>query len=295
MLVIDHGGGYMSLYGHNEELFRKVGEVRGRRRRDRLGRRFGRPQPARAVLRGASRQDAGRSADLAHPESRLCVTVCPVCFPDHSIPDQLPAHGTGRDSMASTAPIFVDAPAPLGGTSLDPYGQLLKMLLPRAHAIVVYDPLGVAVWASERRRRPGTAGPAAARPGRRAARAPARSARASPSRCPASRSLLLRAARRRGRDDRRRRHGEPRVEPRAAALHAGAGAAASRAAVPRARTRLAVQHRRPAAQPRRARPRPRTAARRGAGRSRRRQLAPTTSPSWCRAASTTSAARSARC
>jgi septal ring factor EnvC (AmiA/AmiB activator) len=26
MLVIDHGGGYMSLYGHNEELFRKVGE-----------------------------------------------------------------------------------------------------------------------------------------------------------------------------------------------------------------------------------------------------------------------------
>ncbi len=27
MLVIDHGSGYMSLYGHNEELFRKVGEA----------------------------------------------------------------------------------------------------------------------------------------------------------------------------------------------------------------------------------------------------------------------------
>ena len=27
MVVIDHGGGYMSLYGHNEELFRKVGET----------------------------------------------------------------------------------------------------------------------------------------------------------------------------------------------------------------------------------------------------------------------------
>jgi septal ring factor EnvC (AmiA/AmiB activator) len=27
MLVIDHGGGYMSLYGHNEELFRKVGDT----------------------------------------------------------------------------------------------------------------------------------------------------------------------------------------------------------------------------------------------------------------------------
>jgi len=27
MIVIDHGGGYMSLYGHNEELFRQVGET----------------------------------------------------------------------------------------------------------------------------------------------------------------------------------------------------------------------------------------------------------------------------
>jgi septal ring factor EnvC (AmiA/AmiB activator) len=27
MLVLDHGGGYMSLYGHNEELFRKVGDT----------------------------------------------------------------------------------------------------------------------------------------------------------------------------------------------------------------------------------------------------------------------------
>ena len=33
--------------------------------------------------------------------------------------------------MASTAEILGDAPAPLNGTSLDPYGQLLKMLLPR--------------------------------------------------------------------------------------------------------------------------------------------------------------------
>ena len=26
LLVLDHGGGYMSLYGHNEQLFRKVGD-----------------------------------------------------------------------------------------------------------------------------------------------------------------------------------------------------------------------------------------------------------------------------
>jgi len=27
MLVLDHGGGYLSLYGHNEEVFRKVGDA----------------------------------------------------------------------------------------------------------------------------------------------------------------------------------------------------------------------------------------------------------------------------
>ena len=27
MIVLDHGGGYMSLYGHNQELFRKVGDA----------------------------------------------------------------------------------------------------------------------------------------------------------------------------------------------------------------------------------------------------------------------------
>jgi septal ring factor EnvC (AmiA/AmiB activator) len=29
MIVLDHGGGYLSLYGHNEELFRKVGDPVG--------------------------------------------------------------------------------------------------------------------------------------------------------------------------------------------------------------------------------------------------------------------------
>jgi septal ring factor EnvC (AmiA/AmiB activator) len=27
MIVLDHGGGYLSLYGHNEEVFKKVGEA----------------------------------------------------------------------------------------------------------------------------------------------------------------------------------------------------------------------------------------------------------------------------
>jgi diguanylate cyclase (GGDEF)-like protein len=51
--------------------------------------------------------------------------------------------------MASMAAVMTDAPAPLDGTSFDPYGQLLKMLLPRSNSIVIYDRLGVSVWASE--------------------------------------------------------------------------------------------------------------------------------------------------
>ena len=51
--------------------------------------------------------------------------------------------------MASIAAVMNDAPSPLDGTSFDPYGQLLRMLLPRAHSIVIYDRLGVSVWASE--------------------------------------------------------------------------------------------------------------------------------------------------
>ena len=27
MIVLDHGGGYLSLYGHNEEVFRSVGDA----------------------------------------------------------------------------------------------------------------------------------------------------------------------------------------------------------------------------------------------------------------------------
>jgi diguanylate cyclase (GGDEF)-like protein len=51
--------------------------------------------------------------------------------------------------MASTAELLDDAPAPLSGTSLDPYGQLVKMLLPRAQSIVIYDRLGITVWAGD--------------------------------------------------------------------------------------------------------------------------------------------------
>ncbi len=42
-----------------------------------------------------------------------------------------------------------DAPKPISATSLDPYGQLLRMLLPRAQSIVFCDRAGVSVWESD--------------------------------------------------------------------------------------------------------------------------------------------------
>ena len=37
------------------------------------------------------------------------------------------------------------APAPIGATTFDPYGQLVKMLLPRAQSIAIYERMGLPV------------------------------------------------------------------------------------------------------------------------------------------------------
>jgi diguanylate cyclase (GGDEF)-like protein len=42
-----------------------------------------------------------------------------------------------------------ETPAPLGATTLDPYGQLVKMLLPRAQSIAIYDRVGLPVWLND--------------------------------------------------------------------------------------------------------------------------------------------------
>jgi len=42
-----------------------------------------------------------------------------------------------------------EAPAPLGATTLDPYGQLVKMQLPRAQSIAIYDRMGLPVWLND--------------------------------------------------------------------------------------------------------------------------------------------------
>ncbi len=42
-----------------------------------------------------------------------------------------------------------DATAPISFTSLDPYGQLIKMLMPRAQSIAIYDRIGLPVWLND--------------------------------------------------------------------------------------------------------------------------------------------------
>jgi diguanylate cyclase (GGDEF)-like protein len=41
------------------------------------------------------------------------------------------------------------ATAPISFTSLDPYGQLIKMLMPRAQSIAIYDRMGLPVWLND--------------------------------------------------------------------------------------------------------------------------------------------------
>jgi diguanylate cyclase (GGDEF)-like protein len=41
------------------------------------------------------------------------------------------------------------APSPIGATTFDPYGQLVKMLLPRAQSIAIYDRMGLPVWLND--------------------------------------------------------------------------------------------------------------------------------------------------
>jgi diguanylate cyclase (GGDEF)-like protein len=48
-----------------------------------------------------------------------------------------------------TLEVLEETPASVSVTSLDPYGQLIKMLLPRAQAIAIYDRMGLPVWLND--------------------------------------------------------------------------------------------------------------------------------------------------
>jgi hypothetical protein len=53
------------------------------------------------------------------------------------------------DRRMQLAEVVDDAPTPIGSTSLDPYGQIVKMLLPRAQSIAIYDRMGLPIWLNE--------------------------------------------------------------------------------------------------------------------------------------------------
>ena len=47
------------------------------------------------------------------------------------------------------AQAIADTPVPVVATSFDPYGQIVKMLMPRAQSIAIYDRMGLPVWFNE--------------------------------------------------------------------------------------------------------------------------------------------------
>ena len=51
--------------------------------------------------------------------------------------------------MASIAPVDVSGIPASAKPGLDPYGQLLRMLMPRAIGIGFYDPRGSMLWVSD--------------------------------------------------------------------------------------------------------------------------------------------------
>lgn len=57
--------------------------------------------------------------------------------------------GGPKDTVMQIAEALEDVPAPMSATSLDPYGQLVKMLMPRAQSIVIYDRMGLPVWLND--------------------------------------------------------------------------------------------------------------------------------------------------
>lgn len=53
------------------------------------------------------------------------------------------------DEYMETAEVLGGTPEPINATSLDPYGQLIKMLMPRAQSIAIYDRMGLTVWLND--------------------------------------------------------------------------------------------------------------------------------------------------
>jgi diguanylate cyclase (GGDEF)-like protein len=58
-------------------------------------------------------------------------------------------HPGHMDFAAQSMETWSNVPAPVAATSLDPYGQLIRMLMPRALSIVICDRVGLPLWLSD--------------------------------------------------------------------------------------------------------------------------------------------------
>jgi len=66
-----------------------------------------------------------------------------IILPSQSLPTMW------MNSRMQFAEVMDHGPTPVTTTSLDPYGQIVKMLLPRAQSIAVYDRMGLPIWLNE--------------------------------------------------------------------------------------------------------------------------------------------------
>jgi hypothetical protein len=64
LVIVDHGEGYMSLYGHNDRLLKAVGRAGGSRGADCRGGGYRRPGGAGAVFRDSPGRKTGQSRPL---------------------------------------------------------------------------------------------------------------------------------------------------------------------------------------------------------------------------------------
>src|SRR5690606_18636210 len=88
-----------------------------------------------------------RALDCARPPVPDCGSRQGLT-PDRSTKMQARQDGPdhGKAVTMNLAQALEGEPALISATSLDPYGQLVKMLLPRAQAIAIYDRMGLPVW-----------------------------------------------------------------------------------------------------------------------------------------------------
>ena len=143
LVIVDHGNGYWSLYGHNQELFKAKGAGWRQAKRSR-------PSAIRAVASGpACISRSARHSETRDPRGwfrsparRRRVEYCNpfagagFCQLDHY------SYAVNKSFCGHVQDLATDC-------DFSPYAQLVAALLPRAAGITVFEPNGELRWTSE--------------------------------------------------------------------------------------------------------------------------------------------------